>query len=189
MILCQFLEKIRFLYNSENAHGLHSPFVFDFYNSVKKQAKSLDVEKYKGFTKRQSRIFYAVISYLKAESVLIVKDESSSISNLFYFSLNKDKISTANSLSELSNEFNKFDIIYIPKSLLISEKDLLANLQGHVYNHSAVIIPHIHASKNSINQWKCLIKKNSFSVSLDLFFIGVLFFRKESTKQDFQLRF
>ncbi len=82
-----------------------------------------------------------------------------------------------------------FDLIILSKSLIDNQKTLINKLLPLINNESFVIIPHIYASKIAISKWESLLEEKQISVSMDLFFIGILFFRKESSKQDFQLRF
>lgn len=191
MILFQLIENIKFLFYAKNGHGLHSPFVFDFYNEVKNKAKNLylPVEKPTDFNKKQIRIQLAIIKHLKITNVLIIGDELFQIQNLFHGDLSRQDIYSSTNLTFSSKDDRQFDLIYLSKSLLISEKDLFAKIQPFISERSVVIIPHIHASKNSLDRWESLIKNDSVRVSMDLFFIGILLFRKELTKQNFLLRF
>ncbi len=191
MTYFQIIEKLKFLFYAKNAHGLHSPFVFEFYNEVKLKAKKINhsAGKLFDFNKRQTQIIVAIIHYLKIENAFVLDKNRYSIQQLFLNVLEANKIYTSDNLVVLPKEEIKFDLIYISKSLLIKEDNLLAKLRPFISERSAVIIPHIHASKNSLDRWKSLIKNDSVRVSLDLFFIGILLFRKESTKQNFLLRF
>lgn len=184
-------EKIKFYRQAKTAHGLHSPFVFNFYNVVKKQAKSISLfsKNLKGFSKKENRIILAIIQYLKPAHTLVLSDDKQIINNWSSFLLNESRAFSIQSLSTLPIEPTKFDLIISPNQLTVNQKEFVDKLLPLISNDSAVIIPYIHASKNTITQWKSLIEEKTIRVSLDLFFIGILFFRKESTKQDFQLQF
>lgn len=184
-------EKIKFYRQAKTAHGLHSPFVFNFYNVVKKQAKSISLfsKNLKGFSKKENRIILAIIQYLKPAHTLVLSDDKQIINNWSSFLMNESHVLFAKGLNTLPLKSTKFDLIILSKLLIVNQKEFVDKLLPLISNDSAVIIPYIHASKNTITQWKSLIEEKTIRVSLDLFFIGILFFRKESTKQDFQLQF
>ena len=54
---------------------------------------------------------------------------------------------------------------------------------------SCLIFDDIHWSKGMENAWKYIVNHKSVTLSLDLFFVGIVFFRKELTKQHFIIRF
>jgi len=184
-------EKILFYLNAKNAYGLHSPYLFDFYNSIKDHSRSLNSPswKIKSFSKKEGRIILAIIKNLKPNTALVVSNDEQTAGNWSKLFLSDAKVLFANSLISLQEKPSKFDLIILHNALLINQKELEDSLPALIFNDSAVIIPHIHASKESINQWKSLTKNNYVRISMDLFFIGILFFRKESTKQDIRIRF
>lgn len=179
-----------FLRHSVNAHGLHSPFVFNFYNDIKTGAKVYrSHEQLKSFSKKQSRIIRALIAHQNPQQSLYLKkygeSENCEIANLL-----KDLQSIDfNSVDNLKKEKLKFDLILCDKSLIMSRQDFVTEVHPLIKNDSIVIIPHIHASKEANRAWKQLPANQKVVLSMDLFFLGLLFFRKESSKQDFLLRF
>lgn len=191
MFWFQLKEKVKFYLNAKNAYGLHSPYVFDFYNSVKEHSKSLksSPETIDRFSKKESRIILSIIKNLKHATVLVISDEGQTAGNWSRSFLSDSEVLFSKSLVNLANSPSKFDLIILHKLLSINQKELEDYLPALISNNSTVIIPHIHASKDLINRWKSLTKNNYVRVSMDLFFIGVLLFRKESTKQDFRIRF
>lgn len=57
------------------------------------------------------------------------------------------------------------------------------------HNDSVLIFDDIHWSKGMENAWEYIIKHPSVTLSLDLFYMGWVFFKKEITKQDFIIRY
>lgn len=184
-------EKIKFCRKATNAHGLHSPFVFTFYNAVKDRAKRTRFvsKNLNDFSKKENRIILAILHILKPAQVLVLSDEEQARCNWISILSNESQVSVSQNINSLTLKPTIFDLIILSKSFIINEKELISMLPSLISNDSVVIIPHIHASKNAISQWESLLEEKSVRVSIDLFFIGLLFFRKESTKQDFQLRF
>ncbi|MEO6882398.1 MAG: class I SAM-dependent methyltransferase [Bacteroidia bacterium] len=57
------------------------------------------------------------------------------------------------------------------------------------HNDSLFVFDDIHWSAEMENAWEMIQKNNSVTVTIDLFFMGFVFFRKELTKQDFIVKF
>jgi len=184
-------EKIKFYWQAKNAHGLHSPFVFNFYISVKAIIKRVDfiLKNPNGFSKKENRIILAILQYLKPANTLILSDEKEVVNAWNTILYDKSNLFFAQDTNTIPLKPINFDLIILSKSLIDNQKTLINKLLPLINNESFVIIPHIYASKTAISKWESLLEEKQISVSMDLFFIGILFFRKESSKQDFQLRF
>ncbi len=59
----------------------------------------------------------------------------------------------------------------------------------HAHNDSVFIIDDIHWSEEMEEAWEEIKKHEKVTVSIDLFHMGWVFFRKESSRQDFILRY
>jgi predicted O-methyltransferase YrrM len=57
-----------------------------------------------------------------------------------------------------------------------------------VHNNSVCIFDDIYWSKGMTEAWNEIKKHHQVTVTVDLFFIGLVFFRQEQAKQDFKLR-
>lgn len=187
MLCFKLTERIRFYFRSQTAHGIHSPFVYNLYNQIKSSADNYQIPAsfQSTFSSKQGRILKTIFQVLKINKTLVIDDKAD---DLKAFLRQIEHSYSAVEIKDLSKISQKFDLIILSKSLLISKKLDFSTLTHLVFNHSLVIIPHIHASKQAIMHWNTLIKKKTFTVSIDLFFVGLLFFRKESSKQDFTLR-
>ena len=56
-------------------------------------------------------------------------------------------------------------------------------------NDTIVVMDEIHASKEMENLWGWIVNHPETKVSLDLFYMGIVFFRKELSPQHFVYRF
>ena len=56
-------------------------------------------------------------------------------------------------------------------------------------NTSCIIFDDIHWSEGMNNAWTHIVNHSSVTLSIDLFFMGIVFFRKELSKQHFVIRF
>lgn len=94
-----------------------------------------------------------------------------------------DKFS--NNLSE--NTF--FDAIYINEKRTCSTTlDYFTVLINHISNDSFMILEDIHCNQDTENTWNEIKNHKKVTVSIDLFYFGLVFFRKEQEKQHFVLR-
>lgn len=56
-------------------------------------------------------------------------------------------------------------------------------------NTSCIVFDDIHWSKGMEKAWETICKHEAVTLSLDLYFVGIVFFRKELSKQHFLIRF
>lgn len=191
MIDFKWIDKWQFRCKSKNAHGLHSPFVFDFYNQIKKRMKLRNSEKDIPFLaeRKGNRIFNALLDELNPKSILIFGQIKNKELDQLKTKFDQVYLVHTSETKDFPSGSNPFDLILINSIALLEEEHFLDFILSHIYNQSTVIIPSIHASKHALAQWKKLIRAKSIRISMDFYFLGILFFRKESTKQDFLLRF
>ena len=83
----------------------------------------------------------------------------------------------------------KFDLIFLdghhdgPATL-----DYFKQIKGLVNQDSLIIIDDIHWSKGMTAAWNEIIKDPEVTVSIDTYFWGFIFFRKEQAKEHFRVR-
>jgi len=58
-----------------------------------------------------------------------------------------------------------------------------------INNETVFVFDDINWSEGMKNAWKQIKKHPSVRISIDLFFLGIVFFRKELSKEDFVIRF
>ncbi|MGB5822349.1 MAG: hypothetical protein WBG90_22895 [Saonia sp.] len=80
-----------------------------------------------------------------------------------------------------------YDMIYIDELMFNNGKSYTIN-EHDIHNDTIILIKGIHRDQNNRDLWKDLKKMGQITVSLDMFYCGVLFFRKEQTKQHFRIR-
>lgn len=89
-----------------------------------------------------------------------------------------------NALASKAANMPPFDLVFsdIPSADLISEhKELF-------HNNSMLLLANIHSNKNNSTIWEALKQNEEVTVSLDMFYCGALFFRKEQVKEHFKIR-
>ncbi len=55
-------------------------------------------------------------------------------------------------------------------------------------NNTLLLVDNIHQNKASSDAWKSLKEDNSVTVTMDLFYCGVVFFRTQQVKEHFRIR-
>jgi predicted O-methyltransferase YrrM len=93
-------------------------------------------------------------------------------------------------LPEALARLGRIDLVYIDgnhqKEAMI---DYFERCLPYCHNETVMVFDDIHASAGMEEAWAYVTKRKEISVSLDLFFSGWIFFRKESSKQHFKLRY
>jgi hypothetical protein len=154
----------KFLLKSSNQHGVHSPFVYNFvtkglYKKVDSSTKLEGFNLDNSLSKKEIKILKKIIKYFKPTSITAnLKTES--------ITLNKsNNLLFFNDLNK--NEINKLSINY-PNSI--------------------VVIKALHQNKSSLENWKHITHLEEATVTIDLFYFGLIFFRKEQAKEHFNIR-
>jgi hypothetical protein len=142
---------------------LHSPFVFGLYNQCFKKNSVLTPEYFtppsKGYFQQRSD---SIIENLKA-----------------FFPAHK----LTNQPSDLSKDFPV--ILFLEKG--ISYEEIEQNIVT-AHNDSFVVVRNMYSNPVDAILWEHLKKLEQVTATIDLFYIGLLFVRKEQRKQYFKLR-
>ena len=77
-----------------------------------------------------------------------------------------------------------FDIIYADES----SAHFKNVAKDQIHNNSMLLIKGIYNSKENIKNWKRIKKMEQVRVTVDLFYCGIIFFRKEQAKEHFRIR-
>jgi len=158
---------LRFLFNSTNQHGVHSPFVYQFLTKcLYKNAKQ------KG--SRVHKVLMKSIPYLKLQTLLLRTD-------------------TIEVQKQLSKAYPALEFRCTPADLIFVGRDQLLQinsswLNDHCHEHGMILLEDIHRSSETSAIWKSLCEKAWVTVSIDFYFGGIIFLRTEQVKQHFRIR-
>ncbi|WP_144805285.1 hypothetical protein [Maribacter sp. MAR_2009_72] len=61
-------------------------------------------------------------------------------------------------------------------------------LDQKLENRTMLFIDKIHKNQNTFEQWKHIQSHNQVTVTIDLFYCGLVFVRKEQVKEHFKIR-
>ncbi len=81
-----------------------------------------------------------------------------------------------------------FDVIYTSRQYTETETlNYFNTIKPLVQNDTLLIFDDIHRSQDMEKVWRKIISDSCVSVSIDLFYLGLVFFKKELSKQHFRL--
>lgn len=252
-------EYIRYLRNAVDEHGIHSPFVFDFYNHIinsdfeeqdfreievlrrkllrnqslievrdfgagstklkSNKRKVSEIAKYSAKPPKFARILYRISKKFRP-AVMLELGTSLGISGAHLAMGNPDgrlitiegcpnigamaqsnfnelaikniEVKSGNFddvLPGILSDLSKIDLIFIDGNHTYeATKRYFEMVLPHLHEESIVIFDDIHWSEGMKKAWDEIIAHPSIRVSMDLFFIGIVFFNKDLSKQDFILK-
>jgi len=64
-----------------------------------------------------------------------------------------------------------------------------ADMLVQAKSDTLLIVPGIYDSAEQNNQWKIIQTHSAVTVTIDLFYVGLVYFRKGQAKEDFKIRF
>ncbi len=176
------------------------------------------IAKVAGISKKRSELLIRIVEYFKSTQILEIGTSLGigtaclSLGNL------NSQITTLEGCTNTSNialnQFKKFNLkninisigdfkVTLPKSLSNKTYDLIYFDGNHqkkstidyfeqclktIHNESVFIFDDIHWSKEMLEAWQYIKSHPKVTVTIDTFFWGIVFFRKEQTKEHFVLR-
>lgn len=163
-MLFRLFSYLKFLLKSSNQHGVHSPFVYAFVTQglYKKEAINTELKdfNFKGkLSKKEMIILNKIIIYFKPASV----------------------ITASNSKNTLTN--NKYNLLYLNNLSICELKKI-----HFIYPQSFFVIKNIYQDKTTLKNWLEITQLQKSIVTVNLFYFGLIFFRKEQAKENFIIR-
>jgi hypothetical protein len=192
-VLQKIKSYIKFLWNSKNEHGVHSPFVFDlvtkcFYDKTKFPEYSL-----LNNNSKKIRLLFRIIRYFKPKTILEIGNPTELDTNIFSSEIisfeDFEKKKLFNNEKTFDFRLSTFDFIYFNQNE--SQKTTLAYFElllPTIKNDSVWMINDIHKSTENENTWEIIKKHPKVKVTIDTFHFGMVFFRAEQEKEHFVIR-
>ncbi|WP_439131596.1 hypothetical protein [Polaribacter sp.] len=154
--------RFKFLIKSTNQHGVHSPFVFDFVTKGLYN-NSLQIKKFNEY--------HQLKNLSKKKKIILSKITQYFKINTIYF----DDVS----FSKLNSK--NYALLFVKN---LNKILAFSNLNSkHI-----IVVDAIHQDKKMYQNWKKVTQNPNITVSIDLFYFGLLFFRKEQAKENFTIR-
>jgi len=161
----RFVSYLKFLAKSTNQHGVHSPFVFKYVTQCLYSKKRLHRNK-------SINVLLKTISYFNFDSV--------SVNNKSIRELVKQNF------PEVQFDKNTVDLLFMNELSASSFEKILS--EGKLHNDSLILIDSIYANHQNLEQWNQLIALPEITVSIDMYYCGLISIRREQVKEHFRIR-
>ena len=159
---------IKFRLSSRNQHGVHSPFVYRFITKCLYAAPH--------FTRSKSHnILLKTIAYFELDQVQLVPPNIAVEKEI-------SKYLKGVSFTNTSNE-----LIFIDRLEKETIDEYIVN-NDNIANDTIVFVNKISQTKDTHKFWESIKELKQVKVTLDLFYCGLVFFRKEQVKEHFKIR-
>ncbi len=180
---------LRYLLKSTNQHGVHSPFVYTlvtkcFYDKKHKSLypaiKSIYKKNYinANISFKNLKLIDRLITYLNYKQIAILENTSP----LPYQTLLlNDSLSISKDISK-----SNYDFIYM--NIKEYNNHSLEVILSNIHNDSLLLINGIHLSLQNITTWEQIKNHPKVTVTIDIFDLGFVFFRREQAKEHFVIR-
>ena len=162
----RFVSYLKFLAQSTNHHGVHSPFVFQYV----------------------TRCLYSKKKLHRNKSINVL------LQTIDYFGLKNISIENNTEVKEsVKQTFPKTQFDKTPMDLLfVDEMDIPTfqkiRSEGILHNDSLILVDSIYDNKEILEQWKRLIALPEITVSIDMYHCGLISIRREQVKEHFTIR-
>lgn len=191
---------IKFILTSTNEHGVHSPFVYSLLTKCiyKKQRfnKKLNAHltqqyhdtKHRLISKKKQIMLCKIASYFKSNEILVVGN-SKNAATLFSLARPNSSVTAVEDFCEMQTSKQQFDLVYLEN--INTNNNLVALFEKTLQTtnkNCMFIFEGIYTNTTKTQVWKHLIASQEVTVSIDGFYLGLVFFKKGQEKQHFTLR-
>ena len=207
-----FFQYIKFLLKSTNQHGVHSPFVYHlvtkcFYT----QGNQKHIEQYREIEKKtiqskevnfpklrlkKPKLLLKVIAYFKPTNSLEISNLAECLASTLKIVQPNATVNaiattfkaTDNGKNLLKNTNSKpFDMVFF----ISTEEGILSyfeNCLSKIHNETFFIFRDLYQSKEMKTAWAQIKQHPKVTVTIDVFYYGFVFIRKEQQKEHFKIR-
>jgi hypothetical protein len=198
------IKYLKYLIVSKTKHSVHSPFVYDLVTNVlNDKSHSQEYAKIRNLnaskiSSKHLKLIYRIINRYKSENILEIGisyhldstflSNIQSKANVFFCNLKTNEISEIKTQNNIQSESFDFAFYNLKNNDNLTLSGFINHLK-YFHNNSIVAINNIHQSNDMEEIWRKIITLKEVTISIDLFFIGLVFFRKEQVKENFIIRF
>lgn len=184
-------EYLKYQRKAKTRHGVHSPFVYQFVEQVLRKKGTKDSNLIFA-TSRHKKYVNKLINYYHPHHILWLTNREGATENFVSIEQeNKHRIKLKSEQFDFDrfNEYPKVDLFLFD---LIVPEDLIhawEKYKPYLTPNSMVLISSLHDSKEQTAAWERICVDKTVRLSLDLYRVGLLFFKEEfKEKQHFVLK-
>jgi hypothetical protein len=188
---CRFPGYLSFYLSSRSRFDIHSPFVYKLYSQVLKDRTPYpfyqDLENRFPMVRpvKYYKLLYRLTNYLDPETILFTGDKNGPEQVFLLGDSHTAKLETGP-----QNVIHSIDLAFIDlQSLEVLMNGYFSNLLQHTDKETVFIIWNLRESGLLRQEWKEIRKHPDVKVTIDLFQLGLVFFRDELSKEDFVIHF
>lgn len=182
---------INFLWNSSNAHGVHSPFVFDIVtHGLTRRTRRLSAiskEAPPVMSRQAIDVLCRILVHFNAEKLFILGEDTNTVTEAFRVCgthLNM-KLWFFSPLAPIPGTI---DLAYISGTDSETLSEQITQLQPNMRNNSVCVVGNIHTSPEAEAAWEALKKDPRITVTIDTYHLGMAFLKQGQAKQHFTIR-
>lgn len=183
---------LKFLWDSTNSHGVHSPFIFKLVTRCfYPRELSLGRRDYKdlntGMSYSKAQLIYRLLRYFKPAKLFVLGEDTGIITELFRRMGEKANLQLW-FFSPIAPIPGTIDLIYISGNDGDEVVSSLESVLPNTGNNTICIIDNIHTSPQSQEAWERIKANPRIKVTVDVYHLGLVFFRQEQASQHFIIR-
>lgn len=159
---------IKFRLLSSNQHGVHSPFVYRFITKCLYASPHFNTSKSQNILLKTIAYFEIAQVQLAPSNIALEKEITKNIKGA--------------TITNTSNE-----LIYIDKLNMATIDEFIID-NNSIANDTVVLVNGIYQTEYTHKLWESIKELNRVKVTMDLFYCGLVFFRREQAKEHFKIR-
>jgi hypothetical protein len=180
---------LKFLYESTNHHGVHSPFVFKLVTKcLYSQKPDMARDNFgSSLNKKQIELLYRVLYYFKGGKLMVLGPDAGPVAQIFRTAGEREEKFTwfFTTMAPVPGGVNIGFVSHPEKEEALN---LFEKLLPFINNDTVCVIPDIHASGEMEELWEDIQRHPKVTVTVDVYHAGLVFFRKEQREQHFKIR-
>lgn len=186
-------------FKANNRHGVHSPFVYKLidtviydyrdqkvYREIEKisQKQHSDKRMIKSMPLKVYKLLYRFVVYFKPSTVFFADNEDCIIPSIF------SKVVPNAEIIDIKDaaEPRQADMILVDAARH-NAAGYLERLMPNIHDDTVLIFSGIHRTQNTKQIWEPVKTNERVRVTIDLFYIGLVFFKPGMSKEDFRVRY
>ncbi len=168
----EYFNYAKFWLKSTNAHGVHSPFVYNlvtkcFYKKHKPEINASTLPR--GLKKKHVKLLCEVFNYLKINEALFLVEENHFVKQIF-----KNRETQKNNL---------YNLVYVSIDYFNNK-----NVEEYFLKLKKNGVLVVETPYKQIHFWKKIKENNQAQVIVDTYFFGFVFARNTQAKEKFFIR-